>query len=268
MTENKTGILYLIPSNLGENTIDNILVKQVKEVVDSLTHFIVENDKTARKFLKEVGIITPQNQLSLYVYEKRTPAEEWRKYLKLLEQGTSVGLLSEAGCPAVADPGAEIVKLAHQKDIRVMPLVGASSIMLSLMASGFNGQSFTFNGYLPIDRPNRIQRIKELEKLAQRNRQTQIFIETPYRNNHLIEDIIKTCSPTTLLSISCDLTTTTEFIKTQTIAQWQNHQLDLHKRPAIFLLYSNEQVLVQKEEQPKKEFNKPRSNFSKQRARR
>lgn len=251
------GTLYLIPSNLGENTLDRILVPQVKQVVDTLTHFIVENDKTARKFLKEVGIATPQNKLSLYVYEKRTPAEEWRNYLKLLEDGISVGLLSEAGCPAVADPGAAIVKLAHQKNIKVVPMVGASSIILSLMASGFNGQNFAFNGYLPIDRAARVQRIKELEKLAQRNRQTQLFIETPYRNNHLIEDIIKNCAPTTLLCIACDLTTEEEYIKTQSIAQWQNHTLDLHKRPAIFLLYSQDEGYAVKSTAPKKEFKKP-----------
>lgn len=238
MTEQKTGTLFLIPSTLGENTLDAILVPRVKMVIDSLSHFIVENEKTARKFLKETGISKPQAQLTLFVYEKKTPPAEAQRMIKTLLEGTDVGLLSEAGCPAVADPGAEIVRMAHEKNIRVVPMVGASSILLALMASGFNGQSFAFQGYLPIDRPKRIQRIKELEKIAKNQGQTQLFIETPYRNNHLFEDILRTCSAATLLSVACDLTTADEYIRTYSIADWLKiGKPDLHKRPAIFSIY-------------------------------
>ncbi len=238
MDKPEKGILYLIPTSLGEGGIENSLVPQVKALIDTLKHYIVEDEKTARKSLKEAKIATPQSELKLYQYDKKTPAAIAQSYMKVIESGTSMGLLSEAGCPAVADPGADLVRLAHQKGIRVVPLVGASSILLSLMASGFNGQNFAFVGYLPIDRANRIQRIKELERRAKTENQTQLFIETPYRNNQMLGDILKTCAPETELSISCNLTTPQEYICTQSIAKWRANTPDLHKQPAMFLIYS------------------------------
>jgi len=160
-------------------------------------------------------------------------------YFKELMTGKDVGLMSEAGCPGVADPGADIVYEAHKRGIKVVPLVGPSSILLALMASGFNGQSFTFNGYLPIDKVERIKRIKELELLAQQKKQTQIFIETPFRNNHLYEDILKNTAAQTLLCVACNITGEEEFIKTMTVGQWRQERIDLHKKPCIFLLYRN-----------------------------
>ena len=158
-------------------------------------------------------------------------------YFKELMTGKDVGLMSEAGCPGVADPGAEVVSEAHKRGIQVVPLVGPNSLLLALMASGFNGQSFTFHGYLPIDKVERVKSIKELERIAEKNKQTQMFIETPFRNNHLFEDIVKNTAAQTLLCVACNITGEDEFIKTQSIGQWKQEKIDLHKKPTIFLLY-------------------------------
>jgi len=162
-------------------------------------------------------------------------------FFKELMTGKDVGLMSEAGCPGVADPGAEVVAEAHKRGIKVVPLSGPNSILLALMASGFNGQSFTFHGYIPIDKVERGKRIKELEQLAEKNRQTQIFIETPFRNNHLFDDILKNTAAQTLLCVACNLTAEDEFVKTQTIGQWKQEKIDLHKKPTIFLIYREHQ---------------------------
>ena len=234
---NSKGTLYLIPVPLGDTaeTADVIPVK-VSRVINTIDEYIVENEKTARQYLKKMGLQKPLQELVLHPLNQHTQPHEIAGYLRSASEGKNIGVLSEAGCPGVADPGAEVVKLAHEKDIPVVPLVGPSSILLSLMASGFNGQSFAFNGYLPKERPERIRRIKELEKLALQRNQTQLFIETPYRNMHLLEDLLAHCDRQTKLCIACDISLPTEFIKTQTIAAWKNKLPELNKRPTIFLL--------------------------------
>ncbi|EDM36448.1 putative S-adenosylmethionine-dependent methytransferase [Pedobacter sp. BAL39] len=231
------GTLFLIPVPLAENATQQSFTPFVGDTINAITVYIVENEKTARKFLKEAGLKTPQSELVIHDYGKHKRNTSLAPFFKELAAGKDVGLMSEAGCPGVADPGAEIVAEAHRRGIKVVPLVGPSAILLALMASGFNGQSFTFHGYLPIDKVERAKRIKELEQLALKNRQTQIFMETPFRNNHLYEDVLKNASPQAMLSIACNITGADEFIKTQSVALWKNERIDLHKKPAIFLLY-------------------------------
>ncbi|MCO4292710.1 SAM-dependent methyltransferase [Solitalea sp. MAHUQ-68] len=231
------GTLFLIPCSLGENVIERSIVPALKETIVRLDEFIVENEKSARKFLKEVGITKPQSELVMHDYGKHSRDGDQTRFLKALDEGKDVGLLSEAGCPAIADPGSDIVALAHQKGIKVVPFVGPSSLLLALMGSGFNGQGFAFHGYLPIDKAERSRKLKDIESISQRLKQTQLFIETPFRNNQLLEDLIRTCQPATELCIACDLTLDSEFLKTKTIAQWKIEKPDLHKRPAVFVLY-------------------------------
>ncbi|ATA76105.1 SAM-dependent methyltransferase [Capnocytophaga canimorsus] len=229
------GKLYLIPNLLGESTVDAVLPPQVASVVSSLTHFIVENEKSARKFIKQITPEKSQQSLNFYVINKHTQATEIPSFLNPCFSGFSVGVISEAGCPGIADPGSEVVSLAHQKNICVVPLVGPSSILLAMMASGLNGQSFAFNGYLPIDREQRKKTLKSLERKA-REGQTQIFIETPYRNDKMLADLLQTLQPNTLLCIASDITLPTETIKTQTISQWKKVKVDFQKRPTIFII--------------------------------
>lgn len=231
------GTLFLIPVPLADNAAQKSFTAFLGDTINSLTTYIVENEKSARKFLKEAGIKTPQNELVIHDYGKHKRNDSMVPYFKELMTGKDVGLMSEAGCPGVADPGAEVVIEAHKRGIKVVPLVGPSSILLALMASGFNGQSFTFNGYLPIDKVERAKRIKELEQIAQAKKQTQLFIETPFRNNHLFEDILKNTAAQTLLCVACNLTGEDEFVKTMSIGQWRQERIDLHKKPTIFLLY-------------------------------
>jgi 16S rRNA (cytidine1402-2'-O)-methyltransferase len=198
----------------------------------------VENIRTARRFLKQVNKEINIDQLTFFELNKYTNQNELPAFLKPLEQGDNVAVISEAGCPGIADPGAEVVKIAHQKGYKVVPLVGPSSIVLALMASGLNGQNFAFNGYLPVRANERTRAISNLEKLVKNNRQTQIFIETPYRNNQLITEVLKTCSPSTLLCIAANLTGENEFIATKSVSRWKGNVPDLHKQPAIFLLGS------------------------------
>ncbi|MFJ1353223.1 SAM-dependent methyltransferase [Capnocytophaga canimorsus] len=229
------GKLYLIPNLLGESTVDAVLPPQVASVVSSLTHFIVENEKSARKFIKQITPEKSQQSLNFYVINKHTQATEIPSFLNPCFSGFSVGVISEAGCPGIADPGSEVVSLAHQKNICVVPLVGPSSILLAMMASGLNGQSFAFNGYLPIDREQRKKTLKSLERKA-REGQTQIFIETPYRNDKMLADLLQTLQSNTLLCIASDITLPTETIKTQTISQWKKVKVDFQKRPTIFII--------------------------------
>lgn len=231
------GILYLIPNTLGQSNIDKVLPSYNISVAKNLRHFIVENVRSARRFLKMLDRDIVIDDLSFYELNRHTPPDRIAELLLPIYEGHSMGIISEAGCPAIADPGADVVAIAQRKNIRVVPLVGASSIILSLMASGFNGQSFAFVGYLPIDKKARIQRLKQLESRASSERQTQIFIETPYRNNQLVQDMVATLKPDTLLCIASELTADTESVKTLPIAEWAKQQIDINKRNTIFLIY-------------------------------
>jgi len=230
--------LYLIPVSLDEEApISNTLPNDAIEIIKGLKFFIVENEKTARAFLKKVGITTPQKDLTILLHSKkdRLPLNQ---YFKLFEQTDEVGLMSEAGCPGVADPGADVIREAHRKNVDVYPFVGPSSILMALMSAGFNGQQFTFVGYLPIDKADRIKRIKDLEMVSEKYNITQIFIETPFRNNHLFDDVVKNCKPNTSLSIGVDITGANQSLKTMSIADWRENKPELHKRPAVFVLYA------------------------------
>lgn len=230
------GKIYLIPTTLGENSIHTI-PEYVKQIIFSIDELIVENEKTARHFLKEVGIKKSLQEIILHPLNKRTEEKDLESYLKNIFSGKNIGIISEAGCPAVADPGAEIVRIAHRKNIQVVPLVGANSILLALMASGMNGQNFVFHGYLPIDKNERRKKIKELEQKSARENQTQLFMETPFRNQQLLQDIVDSCSANTLLCIATDLMLATEFVQTKSISQWKNSLPEINKRPTIFLIY-------------------------------
>ncbi|AZJ36224.1 MULTISPECIES: SAM-dependent methyltransferase [Tenacibaculum] len=231
------GKLYLIPTTLGDTEPLEVMPLSVKKVVEQLDYFIVENEKSARRFIKRITPTKSQPSLELMLLDKYSDDLETKNYLDACERGVSVGLLSEAGVPAVADPGASIVKLAHQKGIQVVPLVGPSSILLAIMASGMNGQSFAFNGYLPIDKSDRKRAIKDLEKLSKEKNQSQLFIETPYRNEKMLDDLRATLSPDTRVCVACDITLPTEYIKTLTVKEWKHVKTDLHKRPAIFIIH-------------------------------
>ena len=231
------GKLYLIPVTLGEGTETwHVLPDLVKQVINTLDEFVVENEKTARRCLKQMGYEKPLQELILHTLNEQTPLENIASYLKSAAQGKNIGLMSEAGCPGVADPGAELVRIAHRKEIQVVPMTGPSSILLGLMASGMNGQNFCFNGYLPKEQKERINKLKDLERLALKNNQTQLFIETPYRNNHVIDDVLNNCSNETNFCIACDLTLDSEFIKTQSVSDWKKEKPDIHKRPALFII--------------------------------
>ncbi|MDL2223601.1 SAM-dependent methyltransferase [Bacteroidales bacterium OttesenSCG-928-M11] len=229
--------LYLIPVTLGDTPITQVLPTYNREVILTIRHFIVENIRTARRFLKQTDASINIDELTFFVLNKHTRAEELDQFLTPVLNGCSVGIISEAGCPAIADPGADVVGIAQRKGIKVIPLVGPSSILLSLMASGFNGQSFSFHGYLPIDPNERAKSLKLLEQRIYTENQTQLFIETPYRNGKMLDDIIKTCKPGTKLCIATDITLDTEYIKTKNISDWKKSLPDLNKRPTIFLLY-------------------------------
>ena len=229
--------LYLLPVTLGDTPTENVLPVYNREVADGIRHFIVEDVRSARRFLKKQNRDADIDSLTFYTLDKHTRPEEVSDYLKPLEAGEPMGVISEAGCPAVADPGADVVAIAQRKGLKVVPLVGPSSIVLSVMASGFNGQSVAFNGYLPIEPGERAKRLRQLEQRAYAEGQTQIFIETPYRNNRLVEDILRTCRPQTRLCIAADITCPGEYIRTRTLKQWQGHVPDLGKRPCIFLIY-------------------------------
>lgn len=232
------GKLYLLPVPLGDDADPKaVLPEMVARSIEFIDYYIVENEKTARRFIKAILPSKKQPDLKLSVLNKHTQTSEHHDFIKPCLEGKNVGLMSEAGCPGVADPGAAIVKLAHEKGIQVVPLVGPSSILLAIMASGMNGQSFAFNGYLPIDKSDKKSALKNFEKLSHERSQSQLFIETPYRNNKLMEDLLQTLQPNTHLCIACDITLPTEYIKTKTVAQWKKEKPDLHNRPSIFIIH-------------------------------
>ena len=235
MQENKKGRLFLIPSVLSENTAAAVIPQQVQELCIATKYYLCENVRTSRRFLSSLKLGITIEDLQFEELSKDTPDGEVPGLLAPLLQGHDVGLMSEAGCPAVADPGARAVAHAHKQGIQVVPLVGPSSILLALMASGLNGQEFAFKGYLPVKNPQRSQVIKELEKLAKAG-QTQIFMETPYRNNQLLADVLQVCQPNMLLCIAANITAPTELICTATIADWKKQLPDLHKQPVIFVM--------------------------------
>ncbi|TCI91044.1 SAM-dependent methyltransferase [Tenacibaculum sp. M341] len=230
------GKLYLIPTTLGDTEPLEVMPISVKKVIEKLDYFIVENEKTARRYIKKITPTKAQSSLNFMMIDKYSHELETRNYLDICNEGVSVGILSEAGVPGIADPGATVVKQAHEKGIQVIPLVGPSSILLAMMASGMNGQNFSFNGYLPIDKADRKKKIKELERLSRDKDQTQIFIETPYRNEKMLDQLKSSLSPNTYLCVACDISLPTEYIKTLTINEWKSEKPDLHKRPAIFII--------------------------------
>lgn len=229
--------LYLLPVTLGDTPLDKVLPSYNLEVIAHIRHFIVEDVRSARRFLKKVNKEFDIDSMTFYPLNKHTSPADISGYLKPLQKGNPMGVISEAGCPAVADPGADVVAIAQQKNLKVVPLVGPSSIILSVMASGFNGQSFSFNGYLPIEAGERAKKLKQLEQRVYTEQQTQLFIETPYRNNRLMEDILHHCRPQTKLCIAANITCEDQYIKTQSVKNWQGHLPDLSKTPCIFLLY-------------------------------
>lgn len=230
--------LYLLPVTLGDTEISKVLPAYNKEIILGLKHFIVEDVRSARRLLKKVDSSIVIDELTFYPMGKHASHDVFASYLKPLEQGIPMGVLSEAGCPAVADPGSDVVAIAQRKGFRVVPLVGPSSMILAVMASGFNGQSFAFNGYLPINPGERTQKIKSLEQKVYQENQTQLFIETPYRNGKMFEDLLRICKPSTRLCIAAGITCAEEYIHTKTIKEWKSVTLpDLSKIPAIFLIY-------------------------------
>jgi 16S rRNA (cytidine1402-2'-O)-methyltransferase len=233
---NPRGILYLIPSLLGDSPVENSLPSFNIEIIRSLDEFIVEDIRSARRFLIKAKIDKPIDSLTFHLYNEHSKNTDISAIVQGLINGKNAGLISEAGCPSIADPGAEIIQFAHRNGIRVIPLVGPSSILLALISSGLNGQNFTFNGYLPKKEPDRIKTLRQLETLVWQKNQTQIFIETPYRNDSILKDIINACKEETLLCIASDITLQTEKINTQTIRDWKNSKQSFNDHPAVFLL--------------------------------
>jgi 16S rRNA (cytidine1402-2'-O)-methyltransferase len=230
----KLGKLHLIPTLLGETNPEKVVPEEVLEVSRDLIHFIAENEKTARRYLKKAGTRIPLNDLIFYPLNKRTEATEIPQLIKPLLEGTDMGLISEAGLAGIADPGAAVVELCHKKGIQVIPHTGASSIILALIGSGFNGQQFTFHGYLPIDQSERKKAIRSMESVQRERGYTQIFMETPFRNDKLFEELVQVCNPQTLLSIARNITTEKELVKTMEIKDWIKKKPSLHKQPCIF----------------------------------
>ena len=230
------GKLYLIPTTLGDTEPLEVLPISTKTVIEMTDEFIVENEKLARRFIKRMCPKKSQSSLILHPLNKYTDPADLSSFLDSCLNGGIIGLLSDAGCPAIADPGADIVRIAHEKNIQVRPLVGPSSILLAMMGSGFNGQNFAFNGYLPIDKGERKSTIKRLERMSGEYNQSQVFIETPYRNDKMLEDLITTLQPNSQICVACDITLPTETILTKSAREWKNSKIDLHKRPTIFII--------------------------------
>lgn len=230
------GKLFLIPTVIADNTQSSVIPDQVRNVLPHISHFLVEDVRTARRYLSSLKVYESIEALNFQVLDKKTKEGELKEFFKPLEEGNNLGVLSESGCPGVADPGALAVNYAHQHAIVVVPLVGPSSLLLSLMGSGLNGQRFSFHGYLPIDSKERVQTIRELEKESKQKNQTQLFIETPYRNQPVFNDLVKTLSSATQLCVAYDITGTSELLKTKTIQEWRKENLVLDKLPCVFLL--------------------------------
>jgi 16S rRNA (cytidine1402-2'-O)-methyltransferase len=231
----KFGKLYLIPNVLSDDNGDNFIPELVKRMVHHIDRFVVENEKDARALIKKLKLEKPQSELNFWKLDEHTPESEIGNLLIALENGQDAGIITDAGLPCIADPGSLLVALAHRKKIEVIPLPGSSSILLTLMGSGLNGQSFAFNGYIPVDKAQRAKRIQFLEQLALKG-QTQIFMEAPYRNNALLADVLQNCQANLRLCIGCDLTSNQSFIRTKTIADWKKELPDLHKKPVIFII--------------------------------
>ena len=246
----RKGLLYLIPSPIGDVAPAEVIPQSVLELLPRINHFVVEELRTVRRYLSNAGLKGKIDSLNFYLLNEHTPKEQVEKYLQILLSGEDVGLISEAGLPAVADPGAYLVELAQRADIKVVPLVGPSSLMMALMASGLNGQCFAFNGYLPVKEPERTKEIKELERLSAKREQSQIFIETPYRNERLLADFLQHCAPSTRLTVAADISMPTQFIKTKSIEEWRRVVAKgaagaadaakggfvIGKRPCVFIL--------------------------------
>ena len=228
--------LYLIPVTLGDSPVEHVIPSLPLEIINRLEHFVVEDLRSARRYLRKAGLKAAIDDLHFYLLNEHSEDAELDEMLAVLLQGKSMGILSEAGVPAVADPGAGLVALAHSHGVQVIPLVGPSSILLALMASGMNGQAFRFHGYLPVKKPQRLNSIRQIEKAALDNGETQIFMETPYRNMSLLEDLLNNCREGTLLCLAADISLESEFIKTKAVRDWRKAAPPLHKRPAIFLL--------------------------------
>lgn len=236
------GQLFLIPVTLGTSNPLEVLPISIRTKIEELNHFIVENEKASRAFIKLLAPNKKQDKLRFFQLNKYTNESELPEFLKPCLDGVSIGLMSDAGCPGIADPGAAIVKIAHQLDITIVPMVGPTSIILTLMASGLNGQSFAFNGYLPIDSDLRKRKIKDLEKRAKSEDQSQLFMETPYRNNKLFQDCLKYLHPLTYLTLGLNMTLPNEYVKTKSIADWKKIELtmNLDKQPCIFAIGSEQ----------------------------
>lgn len=237
MEEKVLGKLYLIPSPLGESDFNSVFPAFNSEIINEINHYIVEDERTERRFLKKLGIRTAIDDLTFFLMDKHAKGLDFKEFLQPCLEGLPVGLISDAGVPCIADPGHQIVSEAHRMGITVVPLIGPCSIILALMASGFNGQNFAFHGYLPAEQPDRERKLKILENGILKYKQTQIFIETPYRNNHIFNSIMRVCAPNLRLCIASNITCENESIVTKTIGQWKKTTVDLHKQPTIFLLY-------------------------------
>lgn len=236
INDSKKARLFLIPNYLADDNPVDFISGFVRQQVNHIKHFIVENEKVARALIKKLSLASTQQELSITLWNEHSKPEDMKDIEAFLKLNADIGIITDAGLPCIADPGADIVKLAHQKNIEVIPLPGASSIFMALMASGFNGQTFAFNGYLPIDKTQRSKRIKQLEQEAITKNQTQIFMEAPYRNNQLLADVLASCSGSTRLCIACNISSANGFIKTRSVAEWKNYAIDLHKQPVIFVL--------------------------------
>lgn len=230
------GKIYLVPITLGDSACEMVIPQEVIQSTIKLRHFIVENIRTTRRFLRKLDNSFPIDSTQFFELNKHSKTQQIETFLQAINDGFNVGVMSEAGVPGVADPGAIVVEYAHQNNIQVIPWVGPSSILLAVMGSGLNGQNFAFNGYIPVKGPERIKKIKALENRSRNENQSQLFIETPYRNSHLFDDILKTCSPETKLCIAVDITLETEYIKTKPIKIWKNSKPEINKRPAIFII--------------------------------
>ncbi|MCF6184243.1 MAG: SAM-dependent methyltransferase [Bacteroidales bacterium] len=233
---NKKGKIYLIPTTLGNSEINEVIPAYVVEIITNLHYFIVENIRTARRYIRKVSATKNIDEITFFELNKHTDISDISAYLEPCFSGNSAGIISEAGNPGIADPGADVVRIAHKKNIEVVPLVGPSSILLALISSGMNGQNFAFNGYLPINDSERIKKIQELERKSKTENQSQIFMETPFRNTKMFDAVLKTCRNNTLFCIAADITLSSEYIKTKTISEWKKQKPQINKRPTVFVL--------------------------------